>query len=45
MRFKIDKRHLLAVFRRVIPLIEREPVRHHLWIFEETRVRIRGEEG
>lgn len=40
-----DKRHLLAVFRRVIPLIEREPVRHHLWIIEETRVRIRGEEG
>lgn len=40
-----DKRHLLAVFRRVIPLIEREPVRYHLWIIEETRVRIRGEEG
>jgi len=40
-----DKRHLLAVFRRVIPLITREPVRHHLWIIEEARVRIRGEEG
>jgi len=40
-----DKRHLLAVFRRVIPLIAREPVRHHLWIIEEARVRIRGEEG
>lgn len=40
-----DKRHLLAVFRRVIPLMEREPVRHHLWIIEEAQVRIRGEEG
>jgi len=40
-----DKRHLLAVFRRVIPLMEREPVRHHLWIIEEARVRIRGEGG
>jgi predicted nuclease of predicted toxin-antitoxin system len=39
-----DKRHLIAVFQRVIPLIEQEPVEHHLWIIEESRVRIRGEE-
>lgn len=38
-----DKRHLITVFRRVIPLIEREWVEHQLWIMEETRVRIRGE--
>lgn len=38
-----DKRHLIAIFRRVIPLLEQESVEHHLWIIEETRVRIRGE--
>lgn len=37
-----DKRYLISVFRRVIPLIEREPLEHHLWIIEEHRVRIRG---
>jgi len=36
-----DKCHLIAVFRRVIPLIEQEPVERRLWIIEETRVRIR----
>ena len=40
-----DKRHLIAIFRRVIPLMEQESVEHHLWIIEETRVRIRGETG
>ncbi|TEU17175.1 MAG: hypothetical protein E3J21_09050 [Anaerolineales bacterium] len=39
-----DKRHLIAVFQRAIPLIEQEPVEHRLWIIEESRVRIRGEE-
>ncbi len=39
-----DKRHLLDVFRRSIPLIGQEPLEHCLWIVEETRVRIRGEE-
>jgi predicted nuclease of predicted toxin-antitoxin system len=38
-----DKYHLMAVFQRVIPLIEQESVEHHLWIIEENRVRIRGE--
>jgi predicted nuclease of predicted toxin-antitoxin system len=39
-----DKRHLLDVFRRCMPLIGQEPLEYHLWIVEETRVRIRGEE-
>lgn len=39
-----DKRVFIATFQQVIPMIEREPVEHHLWIIEETRVRIRGEE-
>jgi predicted nuclease of predicted toxin-antitoxin system len=37
-----DKLHLIEVFRRVMPLIEQEPLEHHLWIVEENRVRIRG---
>jgi hypothetical protein len=32
------------VFGRILPLIEREPLARHLWIVEEGRVRIRGEE-
>ncbi len=40
-----DKPHLIAIFQRVMPLLDQEPVVHHLWIIEETRIRIRGEEG
>ena len=36
------KRNLIKVFQRIIPLIGSEPLTHHLWIVEETRVRIRG---
>ena len=39
-----DKQHLMDVFRRCMPLIGQEPLEHYLWIVEETRVRIRGEE-
>ncbi len=39
-----DKRHLIEVFRRAIPLIAQEPVEHRLWIIEETRVRIHSGE-
>ncbi len=39
-----DKRHLMEVFQRAISLIDREPLKRHLWIVEETRVRIRGRE-
>ena len=39
-----NKHHLIAVFQQVIPLIKQEPVEHQLWIIEENRVRIRGEE-
>jgi len=38
-----DKRHLLEVFRRVIPLVDREPPQKRLWIVEELCVRIVGE--
>ena len=36
-----SKLHLIKVFQRIIPLIGKEPLRQHLWIVEETRVRIR----
>ncbi len=38
------KQHLTGVFHRIIPLINREPLKHHLWIVEETRVRILGKD-
>ena len=39
-----DRDHLTNVFRGVLPLMGREPLERHLWIVEETRVRIRGTE-
>jgi len=39
-----DKNLLVTILKRVIPMIESEPVKRHLWIIEETHVRIRGEE-
>ncbi len=38
------KQHIIKVFQRIIPLIDREPLKQHLWIVEETRVRIRGKD-
>ena len=40
-----DKKHLVRVFQRVIPMLKQEPVKGRLWIIEETQVRIRGEEA
>jgi len=37
-----DKQHVLAVIDRLIPLLSSEPLKHLLWILEETRLRIRG---
>jgi predicted nuclease of predicted toxin-antitoxin system len=39
-----DKRHLMEVFQRAIPVLMQEPIEGRLWIIEETRVRIRGGE-
>lgn len=38
------KQHVIEVFHRIIPLIGREPLEQHLWIVEETRIRIRGKD-
>lgn len=40
-----SKPHLLKVFQRIIPLIGREPLDNHLWIIEETIMRIRGKDN
>ncbi len=39
-----SKHHLIKVFQSAIPLIDKEPLKRHLWIVEETKVRIRGKE-
>jgi len=40
-----DKPYVLEIIRRMIPLLEQEQVEHRLWIVEENRIRIRGEEN
>jgi len=39
-----DKPYLINVFRAALPLIEQQPLRRHLWIIEEHRVRVWGED-
>ena len=38
-----DKKTLLWLLRRLIPLFESEPLAGRLWIVESDRIRIRGE--
>ena len=40
-----SKQHILKVFHRIIPLLRQEPLERHLWIVEETLIRIRSQEG
>jgi predicted nuclease of predicted toxin-antitoxin system len=37
-----SKSHLVKVLRRLIPLFDREPIKKHLWIVEDSRVRVWG---
>ena len=39
-----DKRSILDILERTLPLLRQEQLTHRLWIVEETRVRIRGDE-
>jgi predicted nuclease of predicted toxin-antitoxin system len=39
---RLDKRRVLAVLQRLLPLLEQEPIAGKLWIVEETSVRIRS---
>ncbi len=36
------KYHIIKLFRRIMPLLNRERLVQHLWIVEENRLRIRG---
>jgi predicted nuclease of predicted toxin-antitoxin system len=40
-----DKPSVLALIRRVITLLNTEPLTGTLWVVDETSVRIRGESG
>ncbi|MBI4838504.1 MAG: DUF5615 family PIN-like protein [Nitrospirae bacterium] len=38
------KQHVIKVFQCILSLIAREPLKQHLWIVEESRIRIRGKD-
>lgn len=37
-----DKNTILGLLRQIIPLLESTPLYHRLWIVQEQRIRIRG---
>ncbi|MEW6684812.1 MAG: DUF5615 family PIN-like protein [Candidatus Edwardsbacteria bacterium] len=39
------KQHVMKVFQQIISLIGIEPLNQHLWIVEETVIRIRGKDN
>ena len=39
-----DKAYVREIIRRIIPLFAQEQVEYRLWIVEENRIRVRGEE-
>jgi len=39
-----SKIHIMGVFNRILPLIGREILKGHLWIVEESRIRIHGKD-
>lgn len=41
---KQSRRHIINIFKQTIPLLANHPIQHSLWIVEENRVRIKGEE-
>lgn len=41
---KQDKPYVLAIVNRLIGLFQKEPLEHHLWIVEEERIRISGQD-
>jgi len=45
LRVKLqDKWHLIEVFKNIINVLKQEKIKGRLWIVEETRIRIRGED-
>ncbi len=41
---KQDKYTIINAFKKILPTIQKETIEHVLWIVEEHRIRIRGEE-
>ena len=39
-----DKRHVVNVVKRVVGLLQTEPLSRHLWVVDEANVRIRGKD-
>jgi predicted nuclease of predicted toxin-antitoxin system len=39
-----SKQNILNVFRKILTALEREPIKNHLWIVDETVIRIRGKD-
>jgi predicted nuclease of predicted toxin-antitoxin system len=39
---RLDKAHILSFLKRLLPVLEQEPLSGKLWIVEETSVRVRG---
>jgi predicted nuclease of predicted toxin-antitoxin system len=40
-----DKPHVLRIIQQTIPVFEQEQIEQRLWIVEEGRIRIRGEDN
>ncbi len=39
-----SKPHVMHIIRHITSLLDREPLKHHLWIVEENKIRIRSGE-
>jgi len=39
-----SKKNVLNVFHKILTALEREPIKNHLWIVEESIIRIRGKD-
>jgi predicted nuclease of predicted toxin-antitoxin system len=39
-----SKKNVLEVFHKILPALEQEPIKNHLWIVEEAVIRIRGKD-
>jgi predicted nuclease of predicted toxin-antitoxin system len=39
---RLDKRRVLAVLQRLLPILDQEPLAGKLWIVDETTVRVRS---
>lgn len=39
-----SKNHIIQIFKHLLEHFNKQPLEQHLWIVEETRIRIRGKE-